>query len=495
MNARISRVALVAVVMSAGCVGDAFSTIESSIAGPPVATITTDSSSYVAGQNIQVTWDQLPGNASDWVGLAPSGSEPTSVVKWVSTGGASSSSYTFSGLANGTFVARAFAEDTYTVVAESNEFSVGASGASITTSQSTYAIGQSIDVTWAGTPLGAMDWVAIAPAGSSTDTLVKYIYTNGVDGSHTFTGLTVGGSYVARVFANDTYNLLAESSTFTVGSGVAAVVSTNATAYGVGADVVVTWSGLSTSPVDWIALAPQGSSLQTTTRWVYTGGAASGSFSFEGPATGGAYVARAFANDTYTIVGESALFTVGSELVTNAASYDFNDQITVTWSNLPSNAHDWIALAPQGSQNDNVLVWVYTNGAASGSTTFNGFATAGNYVARAFLDDTYTLISESTAFSVGAGAGAEVTTDLATYTIGQDVVVSWTGLPSNASNWVAIAPAGSSNSSVVQWVYTGTGAAGSATFSTNLAAGTYVARVFFNDSYALLDESPTFDVQ
>jgi hypothetical protein len=101
-----------------------------------------------------------------------------------------------------------------------------------------------------------------------------------------------------------------DSGWLAVGLLVKAGVSTDASTYAVGQPIMVTWSGLTSSATNWVAFAPEGSPNTTVTRWTYTGGAASGSFSFEGALAPGRYVARTFADDSYTRTFESAAFVV-----------------------------------------------------------------------------------------------------------------------------------------------------------------------------------------
>src|SRR5262245_24414868 len=81
----------------------------------------------------------------------------------------------------------------------------------------------------------------------------------------------------------------------------------------------------------------------------------------------------------------------------DASTFAAPASITVTWSLLPGNTYDWIALSPSGSSVGTYSQWVYTNGAMSGSTTFNGVG-VGSWVARAFLNNSFTLLDESTPF-------------------------------------------------------------------------------------------------
>jgi hypothetical protein len=96
------------------------------LASPQSASVSTDASTYTTSGAITVSWTGLPGNAKDWIGLAPSGAGASTVNKWIYTGGSVADHTVFGGgsLAAGTYVARAFVNDTYTITAESAAFTV-----------------------------------------------------------------------------------------------------------------------------------------------------------------------------------------------------------------------------------------------------------------------------------------------------------------------------------------------------------------------------------
>lgn len=371
-------------------------------------TIVTDQATYTVGQTITVTWNALPGNVNDWVAIAPAGSSATTVTAWRYTGGATDGSESFAGIPAGSFVARAFVDDSYTVLAESATLTVGGTtGVTVLTDKLAYPHGSPVVVTWAGLPGATHDWIAIAPEGSAPTSVTRWIYTGGAaSGSFAFEAPPADGAYVARAFANDTYQLLGQSETFQVGLSV----TTDQSSYVANSPITVSWTHLPGKPRDWIAITPAGSSTTTVTTWAYTGGSIDGSAVFTVAATG-SYVARAFLDDTYGLVAESAPFTIdaGTISVTTNPVYAVGEQITVTWANTPGNALDWIALAPSSSSDPTVIAWVYTGGAASGSHTFSGLSATGTYVARAFLNDTYTKLAESAVFTVQTSAVLPVT--------------------------------------------------------------------------------------
>ncbi len=377
------------------------------------ATLVVDQTDYAIDQPIVVTWTGMPPNALDWVSIAPEGRADTVQAVWVYTGGTANGSLSFSnglkfasqqGYPGGTnYVARLYLNDTYTRVAETAPVLVGSP---VTTNASTYPANTPITVSWTHLPGGAEDWVALAPAGSKYDVVTRWLYTGGqVAGSQAFaTGLVAAGTYVARAYAPNSYYIAGESAPFTVTPNAAGTITTDASTYATGQTVTVTWSGLPGNQHDWIALAADGSSDQVFVRWVYTNGAAAGSYAFDAPPSAGSFVARAFLNDTYNKLGESVVFTVTTgataTVVTDASSYTLAQNVTVTWSGLPGNQNDWIAIAPDGSSDQTVTRYVYTAGAAAGSFSFQGPPGAGSYVARAFINDTYAKLAESAAFAV-----------------------------------------------------------------------------------------------
>ena len=378
--------------------------------------------------------------------------------------------------------------------------------ATITTSAATYPFLSSVGVTWSGMPATSGSYIAMAPQGSPNTTITRWTPTGGnASGSTSFEGPPTAGTYVIRGFgADDSFQ--GESDPFTVQGAGSATVAPSAATYTMTDPIVINWSGLPGNTTDWIAIAPVGSPDSTTADWLYTGGGTSGTTTFMdglGPTTypPGTYVARAFINDTFTKTGESAPFTVtlqgGVTVTTNASSYTVNQSITVTWTGMPGNMNDWIAIAPSQSQTiSNPTLWVYTNGQVNGQFTFNGgITTQGSYVARAFENDQYILLAQSAAFTVGAVSAVTITTDAATYAVGAPVTVTWSGAPTNALDWVAISPQGSSDTTVTRWVYTGGAGAGSFAFEGPPGAGTYVARFYVSDSYTKVAESAPFTVQ
>lgn len=78
------------------------------------ASITLSKSTYSMGENIVITYSNLPGNSTDWIGLSQKGASNTAWIAYKYTNGAKNGTVTFTGLGNvGQYEARLFFKDSY----------------------------------------------------------------------------------------------------------------------------------------------------------------------------------------------------------------------------------------------------------------------------------------------------------------------------------------------------------------------------------------------
>ncbi|HXT99950.1 MAG TPA: hypothetical protein VN903_03095 [Polyangia bacterium] len=331
-------------------------------------TVTTDQSVYGPSATVTVTYADLPGNANDWIAIASAGADAASYVAYVYTGGQVNGTATFPVPAVGSYVARAFLDNTFTLIAQSPTFKV----TTIETDAAAYpVVPATVKVSYGSLPGNAKDWVAIASAGSSLTNFTSYVYTNGqTSGTATFS-VTQQGKYVARTFLNNTYTLIAESAPFQVGTLPVPATITTAPKYGIGGTITVTFSGLPGTATDWIGLYDQtAADPRRYLTYKFTNGATSGTLSFPVPPGVGTYVARAFTNG-YTGLGSSAPFTVDAAKASpNASSYVVGDTITVTYSGMPANPGDAIVIAPNTAGDFVYSAIAPTNGQLNGIVTF-----------------------------------------------------------------------------------------------------------------------------
>lgn len=277
------------------------------ITGGATPMVSTDKATYASGENVVLSWTNLPGNMFDWVAISPAGSAASSYIDFVYTNGATSGSHVFAGLPAGNYEARAYLDNKYAILAMST-FSIAGS-TTITTDALIYNAGDTVNVAWYNTPGNAMDYVAIATAGAPANMIVAQVSTGGAtNGTAPFSGLAAG-DYEARAYLNGTFTILA-TSTFTIKATILATVTTDASNYNVGQTITVSFSNMPANPTDWVSIATAGSSDGSYVAYLYTGGGASGSLQFNGiPA--GTYEARAYPNNTYNVIARSSTFTVG----------------------------------------------------------------------------------------------------------------------------------------------------------------------------------------
>ncbi len=370
---------------------------EFSISTPALASsVTTDSSSYSAGAPITVNYTGLAGTSSDWISIALPGSAPDSFVRYVYTSGTVDGSVQFgSGLADGTYVARSYNNDSFVIVNESAQFTVGNM---ISTSQSSYLPAESIIVNYQGVPSAPDNWIALATAGSPMTSYHAYQYITNSSGQLTFNPLPAG-NYEARVFLNDSFTL-AGSSSFTVGSAVAPTITTSQASYVEGQTITTTYT-VTGNPSDWVAISAAGATADSYLRYQYVN--SSGSAEFGGNLAPGNYEMRLYSNDSFVIL-DSATFSVTAapapapvDVTTTAATYSTSEPVLVNYTNLGGNG-DWIGISVAGSADNSYVTYIYTAGVADGQVSFSGLP-VGSYEARGYLNDTFT-VADRTTFTV-----------------------------------------------------------------------------------------------
>jgi lysophospholipase L1-like esterase len=183
----------------------------------------------------------------------------------------------------------------------------------------------------------------------------------------------------------------------------------------------------------------------------------------------------------FTTIFHAATISTTQDNYLNAQS------IVVNVSDMSGAANDWIGIYPAGSDNSwgNVLSWRYTKGVKNGQITLPGVAD-GQYEARAFFNNSYTL-EASYAFSVGEIVHTTtLNTSKETYSPQESITLNLSQMSGASNDWVAIYPAGSSNSwnNVLSWKYTHGIVNGTITLN-GVPAGEYEARAFFRNSYHL----------
>jgi hypothetical protein len=185
-----------------------------------------------------------------------------------------------------------------------------------------------------------------------------------------------------------------------------------------------------------------------------------------------------------------------AQIQLDTIAYQPNTPITVSFTDAPGNATDWIGLykinqTPSGSSPSQV--WAYTNGQTSGSITFpNGLSSYGRYYATLMENDSYNEVVDRKEFYVGPFVQLAVGQEM--YQSGNPVTISFQNGPNLTNDWIGIYKVGHTpgNQNSTQWKYV-TAASGSFTFN-NLADGYYYAEYYLQDGYNSIGNKIFFQV-
>ncbi len=194
------------------------------------------------------------------------------------------------------------------------------------------------------------------------------------------------------------------------------------------APIVIGFSGGPGNKKDWIGVYPDGEipdGNPGSTIWNYVDGTQAGNTGFTegnilfptGLAFGGNWKAFLLKNDGYEILAETSftVLEVGSSLLhVDKRTYQVGEAISVTFTNGPANAKDWVGIYPAGVTPDGdpgSTIWNYVDGTQGGATGLaagtvafpGGLSVPGDYVAFLLRDDGYEVIS-SESFTVAAPA-------------------------------------------------------------------------------------------
>jgi len=269
-------------------------------------------------------------------------------------------------------------------------FCAAAFGAgSISTNKSTYTLLEPVLVSFSGASGAADDWVSIVKAGAPATDYLTYQKTNGaLSGTLTF-DIQEPGSYEARLYFRNSYNVETRVNFTVVFPNTA--IGTDKSSYGLLDKIVVTYTNMPGFNKDYVTIVPLATPDNTYGGYQWCTGK-NGVLTFDPPATtstAGTWEVRAMYRNENGPVRARARFTIGEPTVTlqtNKSTYAINEPITVTYSGMPGYNQDWVGLFNAGDPNTSYITYQITATKKSGTMTFTaGLSKAGNYEARAFV--------------------------------------------------------------------------------------------------------------
>jgi RHS repeat-associated protein len=334
--------------------------------------------------------------------------------------------------------------------------------------------GDTVTVTIDNVPIAA-SWLALSRTGDPETTYVTALPVNSSETEYDFTMPAYAGSYEARLFAGETFDLLAESATITVSAPSTPSSPTlvpNATAVAPSGQITVRLAGGYGGSTDWFAFAAASAPNSSYLNWTYVGSAVTArDWTITAPSTEGTYEFRLFLNNGYTLAATSVDVTVtddppdlpsgGGSIELSTTSAAPGASVTVTVDNVPTDSGHWLALARTSDANPTYRAWkgVYI-GTASDQWNVTMPPFAGTYEIRLFDGDGFERDATSSPITVSAPSAPSQAT-LYSGAIaagpGNSVTVRLMAGAGASSNWLALATVGAANTSYVAWTYVGTG--------------------------------------
>jgi len=466
-------------------------------AGP---TLTVSASTVAPGANVTVTLANGYGGGQDWIALAAVGAPNTSNVAWTyvvwMSGGAWNVAMPGTG---GTYEFRLFLNNGYTRVATSapvvvdpaltpppvvtslspNRAFVGGSGFTLTVTGSGFVPASIVLWNGASRPTTFISTTQIRAAIGAAD-----IVSTGTAQVAVRTPSPGGGT----------------SGSLTMTIAVPPSLTPSATSVAAGTAVTVMLVGGAGGSSDWLALAPAGAPDTSYVQWTYVGaGVSDRAWTVVAPSTTGQYEFRLFLNNAFIRAATSPPITVTTPpppvppvLSVDAANVAGGNTVTVTLTNAPGGAGDWIALAAVGAPNTSYVQYVYVGAGVTTRTWSVAMPTAGGtYEFRLFLNGGYVRAATSPPVTVTTATPA-LTVNTTNTVVGGSVTVTLTGGAGGSADWLALAAASSANTSYLQWTYVGAGVS-TRTWTVTMPAtpGAYEFRLFLNNGFTRAATSPT----
>ena len=165
--------------------------------------------------------------------------------------------------------------------------------------------------------------------------------------------------------------------------------------------------------------------------------------------------------------------------------YNTNQPIVVTFSEMEAQDQDWIAIYKAENNTDwnNVIKWQWTKDIEEGVLKFTQLP-VGEYEVRAFYHNSYRM--EASKKFIVELEETNLTTNKATYSDDETIVVNFEHMHGQNQDWIAIYPKDSANTwgNQLAWKWTNDTENGQVNFNA-LAAGEYEVKAFYNNSFKL----------
>ena len=148
-------------------------------------------------------------------------------------------------------------------------------------------------------------------------------------------------------------------------------------------------------------------------------------------------------------------------------------------------------MVPAGAADNVYNQWFVTNGAKSGTMTFDPVP-PGKYEARLHFNNDDSTVRARVAFTV-SNPVPQISTDKTSYQVLQKILVTYSNMPGYATDYITLVPAGTKDNIYGAYFYTGGAKSGTMTFA-DQPPGSYEVRVHFNDDNNVVYARSAFTV-
>jgi len=359
----------------------------------------------------------------------------------------------------------------------------------------TATVGASVTVTLTNGFGGGSDWLALAAVGAADTSYLQWTYVGAGVATRTWTTTlpAQGGAFEFRLFTNG-YLRISTSPTITVPRPQLSVDTTTAA---VGSNVTVTLTNGYGGAQAWLSLARAGTPDTSNVQWTYVGsGMTTRTWTVSIPSVD-TYEFRLYLDGAYTRVATSPAVTVAPGPPTVTSLSPASAAAGGAAFRLPVNGASFAAGA--------IVRW---NGADRATTFVSStqlraaipaadIAAIGTAQVTVFVPPPGGGTSSPAAFAITATAppGAALGVSQTTVTGGGQVTVTLTGGFGGSQDWLAFASSSAPDTSYLQWVYVGAGAATRTwTITTPTTPGAYEFRLYRDNGYVRSATSPTITV-
>ncbi|MGI9343393.1 MAG: hypothetical protein ACR2QV_11115, partial [Gammaproteobacteria bacterium] len=388
---------------------------------------------------------------------------------------------------------------------------------SLQISAATVTSGDPLTVTLIGGPGGANNWLALAEVGAPDSAYVQFTYVGAgvTDTAWTVAAPSIAGQYEFRLFLGSGYTRLATSAAVQVTEPTPPPPDPNGPSLQISAATVTSGDPLTATltggpggATDWLALAEVGAPDSAYAQFTYVGaGMTDRTWTVNAPAPG-QYEFRLFLNNGYERAATSVAIMVGepppppdpgpANLAVDITTASPGEQITVTLTDGPGGATDWLALAEVGAPDSAYVQFTYVGAGVTDTTWTVAAPAAGQYEFRLFLNNGYERAATSAAVLVEEPPppppdpnGPSLQTSTPTVNSGDPLTVTLAGGPGGATDWLTLAEVGAPDAQYVAYIYVGAGVTDTTWTVTAPAAGQYEFRLFLNNGY---ERAATSDV-